>query len=211
MPTASASSDRLLAFTLLAAAGFLDAIAFTVLGGSFVAFMSGNTTILGQSVGTGHWHPAALAGALIACFFLGNVLGNVITRWGGPRRHLVQTSTTAASAALGSLVATTASPTAGLILVAISGGMINTTLSRSSDIHVGLTYVTGTLVKAAQQLVYGIRTDTPWQWVGTLFAWLVFAGGATAGGIGYRTLGLSAMWIAVAGLVVAIALPRRPD
>jgi uncharacterized membrane protein YoaK (UPF0700 family) len=96
-------------------------------------------------------------------------------------------------------------------VVAIGSGLINTALSRSTDVHVGLTYVTGTLVKAAHQLVYGIRTDDAWQWTTTVATWLVFACGAMAGGFGYRWIGVSSIWIAVVALVIAAFLPHRSD
>jgi uncharacterized membrane protein YoaK (UPF0700 family) len=206
-----APSERALALTLLAAAGYLDAVAFLALSGIFVAFMSGNTTILGQSIAYGHWHTLAICAALIIGFFAGNILGNVITRWGGPRAHHIQSSATIAWVALGALLTVVVSPEIGLPVVAIGSGLINTALSRSTDVHVGLTYVTGTLVKAAHQLVYGIRTDDAWQWTTTVATWLVFACGAMAGGFGYRWIGVSSIWIAVVALVIAAFLPHRSD
>lgn len=62
------SSDLLLGFWLLGLAGFVDVIAFTVLQGNFVAFMSGNTTILGMSLATGQWGLAGITGVLILFF-----------------------------------------------------------------------------------------------------------------------------------------------
>src|ERR1700692_803351 len=48
-----------LACALSALAGYVDAIGFLHLGGLFVAFMSGNSTRMGVSLGEGPWSRAA--------------------------------------------------------------------------------------------------------------------------------------------------------
>lgn len=212
--TANSQVDRsevLLGAWLLALAGFVDAVAFVVLQGSFVAFMSGNTTILGTSTATGKWHLAGLSTLLIALFFGGNVAGAALVRYAGRSAHLRLMLSIAAVILTGTLVATTVSPSTGLVVIAFAAGLISSALAAGSDVHVGLTYVTGTLVKAAHQLVAGIGSGRPWAWTGTLGFWVVFAGGAAVGGAAYSGLGTAALWIAAGMACVACLLPHHSD
>lgn len=204
-------SETLLGAWLLALAGFVDAVAIVVLHGSFVAFMSGNTTILGSSAATGKWQLAGLYALLIALFFGGNVAGAALVRYTGRAAHrLVMASVTAVILA-GTLVATTVSEQAGLVTIGVAAGLINSALAQQTDVHVGLTYVTGTLVKAAHQLVDGIGSDRPWAWTGPLGFWAVFAVGAAAGGVAYSWLGTPALWIATGLAGITCLLPHRAD
>lgn len=45
----------MLAATLSALAGYVDAVGFMTLGGFFVSFMSGNSTRLGVGLSSGEW------------------------------------------------------------------------------------------------------------------------------------------------------------
>lgn len=203
------SSDVLLGVWLLVLAGFVDAIAFVVLQGSFVAFMSGNTTILASSTATGHWGLAGLSALLIALFFTGCAAGAAIARWAGQAAHRVLMASITAVTLAGAIVANTVSEWSGMLPIAVVGGLTSSALAANTDVHVGLTYVTGTLVKAAHQLVAGIRTAHPWSWLETFGYWFVFAVGAALGGLAFRGLGAASLWVAVGLAAVACGLPRR--
>lgn len=202
-------SEALLGAWLLAIAGFVDAVAFVVLQGSFVAFMSGNTTILASSTANGHWHPVGLSAALIVLFFGGNVAGAALVRYAGRAAHRLLMLSIAAVTMAGAVVANTMSPSVGLVVTAIAAGLINSALAAKTDVHVGLTYVTGTLVKAAHQLVEGIGSARPWAWSRTLGFWLVFACGALVGGAAFSKFGTASLWCAVSLAIVACVLPHR--
>ncbi|MEU5840467.1 YoaK family protein [Rhodococcus sp. NPDC047139] len=205
------SSDVLLGAWLLVMAGFVDAIAFVVLQGSFVAFMSGNTTILASSTATGHWSLAGLSALLICLFFAGCLTGAAIVRWLRSAAHRVLMASIALATLAGAIVANTASAWSGVLMLAVVGGLTNSALATNTDVHVGLTYVTGTLVKAAHQLVADIRTAHPWSWLATIGYWFIFAVGATLGGLAFHRLGTAALWIAVGLAAVACALPSRAE
>lgn len=203
------TSDIPLGVWLLGLAGFVDAIAFVVLQGNFVAFMSGNSTILASSTATGHWSLAGLSGLLILLFFVGCAAGAAIVRWAGPGAHRLLMASIAVITLIGAIIANTVSQWSGVLLIALVGGLINSALAAKTDVHVGLTYVTGTLVKAAHQLVEGIGTDRRWDWLQIVGFWFAFAVGAALGGLAYHGLGAPAMWIAAAMAVVAGALTFR--
>src|SRR5688572_25405343 len=73
------------AICLAALAGFVDALAFTSLGGFFASFMSGNSTRLGVGLGSGKWSDAIVAVSLVMSFVSGVILASVIVR-AQPRR-----------------------------------------------------------------------------------------------------------------------------
>ncbi|MCF8589035.1 YoaK family protein [Gordonia liuliyuniae] len=206
--SSAGSSDALLGGWLLGLAGFVDAVAFVVLQGSFVAFMSGNTTILGSSATTGDWHLAWLSTLLIVLFFAGNVTGAAVGRWGGSAAHRMLMILIAAVTILGTVVANTVSVSGGLVVIAVAAGLINSALAADTDVHVGLTYVTGTLVKAAHQLIAGIGAEHPWGWVKTLGFWTAFVVGAAVGGLAFHRLGAASLWFAAAFAVAACLLPH---
>ncbi|MGP6169925.1 YoaK family protein [Microbacterium sp. A196] len=203
------SSDVLLGVWLLGLAGFVDAIAFMVLQGNFVAFMSGNTTVMGYAVATGRWSLVGVSAALLILFFIGCVAGASIVRWGGSRGHRGAMILLAALTIVAAIVANTASAHFGVMLIAVVGGLTSSVLAADTDVKVGLTYVTGTLVKAAHQLVAGIGTPHPWSWLSTAGFWFVLAVGAALGGIAFHGLGTTSLWIAAAMAVVACVLPHR--
>ncbi|WP_238421505.1 YoaK family protein [Gordonia sp. 'Campus'] len=193
--------DILIAVVLLFLSGLIDAIAFFVLKGSFVAFMSGNSTIIGASVASGRWETFGVVAGLVCAFFGGAVGGGAISRWGGRRAPVEVLVAVNATLAAGTVVALTASTTAGMIVVAAAAGAINSALSHTSTVPGGLTYVTGTLVKAAHQLVASLGTDRPWAWLAVFWMWPVFVLGAVCGGFAERHWGAAALW---AGVVLAV-------
>jgi uncharacterized membrane protein YoaK (UPF0700 family) len=79
---------RLLAMSLTALAGYVDAIGFIKLGGFFVSFMSGNSTRLAVGVAEGSRH-AAIAASLIAFFIIGVIAGSIAGRLAGPHQRPV--------------------------------------------------------------------------------------------------------------------------
>ena len=62
----------------------------------------------------------------------------------------------------------------------------------------GLTYVTGTLVKSAHELVASLGTDRPWAWLAVFWMWPVFVLGAVCGGFAERHWGVAGLWAGVA-------------
>ncbi|MFT4394588.1 YoaK family protein [Gordonia lacunae] len=203
----STHPDIAIAAALLFVAGLIDAIAFFVLKGSFVAFMSGNSTIMGASVAAGRWSTIALVAGLVVAFFGGAVSGAAISRWGGTRSPVWILVAVTVALLAGTVVALTASPTAGMIVVAVATGAINSALSHTSTVQGGLTYVTGTLVRSAHELVASLGTERPWAWVAVFWMWPVFVLGAVCGGFAEQHWGVAGLWVGV--LLAACALLLR--
>jgi uncharacterized membrane protein YoaK (UPF0700 family) len=198
-------SLRVFAICLAVLAGYVDAIGFMSLGGFFVSFMSGNSTRF--SVGlAGHSQDAALAGGLIACFVCGVFLGSVAGRFTVRRRPAAILILTAALLACGSLLAILGFKTAALAPVAMAMGAENTIFAREGEVSVGVTYMTGTLVKLGQRAAAAVFGGDRLGWLPYLLLWLGLVGGAFVGAVCYPRMGLQALWLAVAaalGLALA--------
>jgi uncharacterized membrane protein YoaK (UPF0700 family) len=186
---------RLLAAGLSAMAGFVDATGFLKLGGFFVSFMSGNTTRLGVGFAQ-NLSAAWTAAALVAGFVLGVMLGTV-TGMLAPRRRAMAVLLLVA----GLLGAAAAAADIGLAFVAVAAmtlamGAENAVFERDGEVQIGLTYMTGTLVKLGQHLTRALTGGSRWGWASYLLLWLGLAAGAVLGALSYRFIGLNDLWLA---------------
>lgn len=202
-----------IAICLAALAGFVDALAFTSLGGFFASFMSGNSTRLGVGLGGGLPGDAAVAGGLVMSFVSGVIIASVVTRWRQARFReslmLVVTALLVAAATLASL----APGPIVLIFLAMAMGCENGILHREGEVTVGVTYMTGSLVKLGQKLADALMGDPDrWAWTRYLFLWLGFIAGAVMGAASHVRWGWTALWLApIASAVLTFALVRiRP-
>ena len=144
---------RLLAACLSALAGYVDAIGFLGTGGFFVSFMSGNSTRFGVGV-VDSLGFALTAGALVGAFVLGVMAASFIGRGAGPRRQEGVMFFVAASLVAAASVAHVAPPLATFALVAFAMGAENMLFEADGEVRIGLTYMTGTLVKIGQRFRY---------------------------------------------------------
>ncbi len=201
---------RFLAAGLSALAGFVDAIGFLSLGGYFVSFMSGNTTRLAVGLAQGA-QGAMVAGAMIASFVLGVMAGTLAGRAGpGPRasRILVLVALLLAAAAL---LGMASMRFAAAVAMALAMGAENAVFEQEGEVHIGLTYMTGTLVKLGQHLTRALTGGPHFGWLPYLLLWLGLAAGAVAGALVYPALGLSALWLAATAAAVSAAIAWRLD
>src|SRR6266700_7246305 len=139
-----------LACALSALAGYVDGIGFLHLGGLFVSFMSGNSTRMGVSLTEGQWLPAAEALGLIALFVVGAALGSLIVLG-----RSVYCQCWLLLVEGGMLVAAALCYAFGLANTAVAAivlamGLENAVFQIHGGAGLGLTYVTGALVKVGQ-------------------------------------------------------------
>lgn len=196
--------DIAVAVGAAALAGYVDAIGFLSLGGFFVSFMSGNSTRL--AVGLAGLPPEALVAArLIASFVVGVMIGTLIGAWLKPMRRpavLVLVAGLLASAALLDAV----DIHVAMMFAAAAMGAENTTFERDGEVSIGLTYMTGTLVKLGQRLAGAILGGPKLAWAPYLLLWLGLVSGAVAGAMVWPVAGLAGLWAGVAGaLALAVA------
>ncbi len=204
-----------IAVCLAALAGFVDALAFTSLGGFFASFMSGNSTRLGVGLRQGIGSDAAVAGGLILSFVGGVIVSSVLVRAAGERHKTAVMAMVTALLTLAAIVATVAPGPLVLVLLAAAMGTENGVFNRDGEVTIGLTYMTGSLVRIGQKLGGALMGDADrWGWVPYVALWLGFLAGAVSGAAGQLLWGWDALWLAAliaAGLTVAIArLTGRP-
>ena len=190
---------------LSALAGYVDAIGFLTLGGFFVSFMSGNSTRFGVALAMGHWDLAARALGLIGLFVVGVVLGSTAARRAGEERKSVVLGLEAVLLAMGAGLLSAGRPLAGMIPVVLARGVENTVFQTGGDVRVGLTYMTGTLVRVGQRIATALHGGARWDWVPFLLLWIGLAAGGALGALMFLRLGVTALWVAAA-VVAALAL-----
>jgi uncharacterized membrane protein YoaK (UPF0700 family) len=170
-----------LALGLAGLAGLVDATGFVVAGGYFTSFMSGNTTRMGVEL----VEQPALALAplgLIGCFLGGVIIGALTGRRVSGRHKRVLLGIVAALLGLGASALVASWPMLFLALSAMAMGLANNVFSRAGEVTVGVTYMTGALVKFGQGIAarFGGQPLPSTRGYGLL--WGALALGATAGG-----------------------------
>jgi uncharacterized membrane protein YoaK (UPF0700 family) len=202
------SRVRALAFFLSATAGYVDAIGFIRLGGFFVSFMSGNSTRLAVSLAANS-EKAVVAAGLIGAFMVGVVVGSLIGHFANHRRRqivLMLVALILAGAAGLDAIGAAACATA---VMAIAMGAENAVFEDEGEVRIGLTYMTGTLVKGGQRLAAALRGGDPFGWAPYVLQWLGLVIGAVCGALVYPWLGLGGLWIASAAMVLAAIVAGR--
>ncbi len=198
----------LLAAGLSAVAGFVDAIAFVQLGGFFVSFMSGNSTRLGVGLFEAP-NSALLAASLIGAFVAGVILGAFVNRGGGERNGPRVLLAVAALLALAATLAGMHATLAAMLLLAAAMGAENAVFHREGEVSIGVTYMTGTLVKLGQRIALALQGGPRWDWLPYLMLWSGLIIGAVCGAAAFAQFGLASIWIAAfAAAVLALALRR---
>ncbi|WP_258933411.1 DUF1275 family protein [Nesterenkonia pannonica] len=98
-------------------------------------------------------------------------------------------------------------------LIAAAMGAVNATFTRGGEVSVGLTYMTGALVKAAQHFAALLQGRPNTVWLRYAALWSSIAAGSAAGAVCYLAWDLWAVWIAVLGLLACAAAVglRRPQ
>jgi len=195
-----------LACALSALAGYVDAIGFIHLGGLFVAFMSGNSTRMGVSLAEGQWWSAAKSLGLIALFVVGAAGGSLMVLGRGMNRQpgvLLAEALLLAAAALCYAIDLSNAAVAAMVLAM---GLENAVFQIDGGAGLGLTYVTGALVKVGQLAAEALRGGARWGWAPNLLLWAALVAGSLCGAVGYHWINLAAIWFAAASALALSAI-----
>ncbi len=208
MHTLKNKSVYLFAICLSALAGCVDAIGFLNLGGYFISFMSGNSTRLAVNLITGNIPGIMLVGAIIVLFVTGSMLGVLV-------RHFFKASAFISVLGFVTVLLTAAAISCeigwdlmAVTFMTLAMGAENAIFYRNGDVVVGLTYMTGALVKVGQRLAHAALGGSRFTWVPYMLLWLGLIAGGAAGTLLFYSLGLRSLWIAViwSGLLTVIAI-----
>jgi uncharacterized membrane protein YoaK (UPF0700 family) len=93
--------------------------------------------------------------------------------------------------------------------MALAMGAENTIFEENGEARIGLTYMTGTLVKVGQRLAGMLSGGDKTAWIPYLALWLGLVTGAVIGSTLYPHLGLNALWLAgIVSMVFAVIAAR---
>lgn len=187
---------------LTAIAGFVDGVAFIHFGGYFVSFMSGNSTRSSAGLAEGNVFEWAVAIGLVLSFVLGVAAATVASQV--PSVHRRGAVLSVSSIFLLASALTTLGTARGIwtaVLMAMSMGAINATYTRRGEVTVGLTYMTGALVKMGQHLAGALLGGPKWAWLPYGALWGMITLGSFVGAFLYLQVGLLILWVAALALV----------
>jgi len=177
-------------------AGYVDSIGFLMTGGFFVSFMSGNSTRLGIGLADGS-STAGFAAALLATFVVGVMLGALTGRIAKARRRPAVLGLVTVLLATALLAHTLGAGVLAVIPMVLAMGAENTVFAEDGEVRIGLTYMTGTLVKLGKRLTAALLGGDPLGWAPFLWLWLGLLTGAVTGALAYRIFGVHALLGAV--------------
>ncbi|MBL8068659.1 MAG: DUF1275 domain-containing protein [Armatimonadetes bacterium] len=197
--------STVLAVMLSALAGYVDSIGFLNTGGFFVSFMTGNSTRLGVAAGTWQIPHVLIAAGVILCFVLGVAGGTVVAGRSTRRKRRRVLLLVSLLLALATFAWIFHVPRLGLASVVMAMGAVNAVFHQEGEISIGLTYMTGVIVKLGQ-LVAGLFLGNPrWEWLRYLLLWAGLVTGAGLGAWAYSVLGTNSLAFAVGfSLVLAV-------
>ncbi|MCW4465861.1 YoaK family protein [Glutamicibacter sp. MNS18] len=186
---------------ITAVAGFVDGVGFIHFGGYFLSFMSGNSTRSSAALAEGDPGGWLLAMGFVSCFVLGVVISTLVSARVRHYRRPVVMYISAAFLLLGALLGPGGGVfTAGALATAM--GAVNVSYTRSGEVSLGLTYMTGTLVKLGQQLAAALSGGQRMMWAPYAVLWLMITLGSLAGAFSYLHYGLLVLWFAVAAMLL---------
>jgi len=200
-----------LAFTLAVLAGYVDASGYIALGGFFVSFMSGNSTrmAIGLAQGSGS---AGIAAGLIFAFLCGVILGALVGHAARNRRRPAVLALVAALLAAGAAASALGAMGAAVTFMALAMGAENNVFERNGEVSIGVTYMTGSLVKLGQRIVAALVGRDRFGWIPYLGLWTSFVVGAVGGAVSYPHLGLTALWgAAIVAALLALVTWRATE
>jgi uncharacterized membrane protein YoaK (UPF0700 family) len=186
-----------LAICLAGLAGYVDALGFLKLNGFFVSFMSGNSTRLAVGLARG-WPDAAMAAGLIGVFVAGVVLGSLLGHAARSRRRPAVLGGVALLLTLAACLNALGATRGAVVAMGLAVGAENAVFEEDGEVRIGLTYMTGTLVKVGQRLAAALRGGPAFAWASYLGLWAGLVTGGALGAVSYPHLGLGALWIAAA-------------
>jgi uncharacterized membrane protein YoaK (UPF0700 family) len=203
---------RRFAVSLAALAGYVDAVGYLSANGYFVSFMSGNTTRLGVALGTDPtraWPPALLIAVFVGGVTAGALIAHHAGRYSKPAVVALVTALLfcAASARM------QGAPIVMLAALVIAMGAINNTFQRGGEVAIGITYMTGALVRIGQSLAHRLSGQPDPSWRSWASLWGGLLAGAVLGATLQDRLPMGCLWIATAwsATMIVVALNLRME
>ena len=200
---------RRLALCLAGLAGFVDTIGFIKSGGLFVSFMSGNSTRMAIGIVEGT-RAGFAAAALISLFVMGVVLSALVSARVTIMHRKVAVMACVAGLLFGAaILQTTGQDIPAIAMLCMAMGATNSIFRRDGEVSIGVTYMTGTLVKLGHKLADAALGGSRTAWMPYLFLWLALVSGGIMGAAGYSRLPNASIWIAAAFALALVPVTRN--
>jgi uncharacterized membrane protein YoaK (UPF0700 family) len=194
----------LLSLVIAAVAAYVDATGFLLYSGIYLSFMSGNSTRAAVLVARGDWQQLVPVIGVIPTFVLGVTIGTMMNgifeRLGQAIVFLTAGLSLGMVAGLEIYLRSVGSNDSRLglfFMLAATMGLLNSTAQRVEKVPIGLTYVTGTLVKLGiaigSQIINRSKSnggDQSKVIVILTSVWFAFFLGAVCGGLAAALYGL---------------------
>lgn len=198
-----------LAVSLSALAGYVDALGFLSAGNFFISFMSGNSTRTGIAVGEGRFGAALLTSGVVALFVGGVILGSLLGHRADHRRRPAVLLLVALLLAVASGLYALGHPGLGIVALLLAMGAENAVFHREGEVSIGLTYMTGALVKLGQRLAAIAHGGPRRAWLPYALLWLGLVCGATMGSFAHARLAMQGLWFAALGALALAILSTQ--
>lgn len=200
---------RVLAYGYAGLAGFVDALGFIASGGFFVSFMSGNTTRFAIGV----YDAVTAAGTalgLIVLFMFGVVVNRLWSAAFPPqhRKQAASAGTTFLLALSAGCALLRAGPWPSLAFLCMAMGGMNAIFQRDGTVGIGLTYMTGALVRVGYGIADHLAGRPNGEWLSNLALWFTFVVGCVAGALCHYQIPHLSLWLAV-GYAIALTMLIR--
>ena len=137
------------------------------------------------------------------------IAGTLVARFGGLRRGRSVLILVAILLGAAALLGSHGAVIAAALLMAAAMGAENSVFEREGEVAIGLTYMTGTLVKLGQRVTAALLGGERFGWLPYLLLWIGLVAGAVAGALVHPRLGHGALWIAAAAAAVMAAIADR--
>lgn len=198
-----------LAIGLSCLAGYVDASGFLATGGLFVSFMSGNSTRFSIAFADQRFTYAGLVLGVIALFVLGVMLGTAVSRLTHRLRKTAVLFLVGCLLIAGAICHSVGQTYLSTGLMVLAMGAENAVFQRDGEVSIGLTYMTGTLVRLGQHLTASFFGGSRTAWIPYAFHWFGLAVGAILGGWGHSTLRAFTLWPAVGAAFILCLFSLR--
>jgi uncharacterized membrane protein YoaK (UPF0700 family) len=224
-------------------AGFVDAVGYLALGHIYTANMSGNSVAIGIHLVSQEWAQTLRRSLPVFGYVAGVLFCRILIEFGA-RKRIRPIASIAWLFEIALLIPVCAvnfrngeswtfQSLISIALLALGMGIQNATLTHFSSLTLNTGFVTGTLVKFAEQatkyltwiydrvssretppakaLVESFRQNAFRVTLWLAFMWIAYIAGACCGAVSEYTFTLKGLWAPIGGLAVLIAIDlRRP-
>jgi uncharacterized membrane protein YoaK (UPF0700 family) len=140
-------------------------------------------------------------------FVVGAALGSLIVLGRGANRQQWLLLAEAILLAAAAMCDALGVPQIAVAAIVLAMGLENAVFQIDGGAGLGLTYVTGALVKAGQLIAAALTGGERWGWMPNLLLWAALVMGSLCGALAYHWLNLAAIWFAAGAALALSAVP----